>query len=354
MEAKIINKFPIREYLAGMNIHPAINKTYYGMYHSPFREDKTASMRVNYDKNLWYDFGSNEGGALIDLVMLIENCTNGKAMQILERIIQGSVSFSFHGNGIGKAQTALKPRATMQISRVAPISNHALVNYLAERRISADVARKYCRQIDYKVGDRSYFALAFKNDKGGYEIRNPYYKACTSKALTTIAQSETKRVFVFEGFFDFLSFLEIGRRGGKEASDFIGQSDFIVINSVALVNPLLSALKPYSDIRLMLDNDNAGVKAREQIQAVYPSAMDCSKSYSRHKDLNQFLVNSGSKELAEFISRCVIVRTETKVSSLNDNLAFTPEGRKSGAINRLEQPSAKVKIQTKKRRGLCR
>jgi hypothetical protein len=92
MKSTDINRFPIREYLAGLNIYPAKERGYYGMYHSPFREDNNASMKVDYDKNLWIDYGSNEGGTLIDLVMRIENCSAGEAMQKLEHL-SGTPSF---------------------------------------------------------------------------------------------------------------------------------------------------------------------------------------------------------------------------------------------------------------------
>ncbi|MFV0346100.1 MAG: toprim domain-containing protein [Bacteroidales bacterium] len=147
----------------------------------------------------------------------------------------------------------------------------------------------------------SYFALAFKNDKGGYEIRNPYYKACTSKALSTIAHSETKRVFVFEGFFDFLSLLEIGRRSGKEASDFIGQSDFIVMNSVALINPLLSALKSYSDIRLMLDYDLAYKLTADEVRCY----KELTKLKNNFQNIANFMKYRASSELRTAIKEAI-------------------------------------------------
>lgn len=56
MDAKAINKFPIREYLAARGIHPAKDRGYYGLYHSPLREDHTPSFKVDYEQNLWYDF----------------------------------------------------------------------------------------------------------------------------------------------------------------------------------------------------------------------------------------------------------------------------------------------------------
>jgi DNA primase len=95
MDSKIINQFPIRDYLAGSGIYPVKDNNFCGMYYSPFREDYNASMKVDYNKNLWIDYGIGEGGTLIDLVMRIQNCSNGRAMQLLEQKIAGMVSFSF-------------------------------------------------------------------------------------------------------------------------------------------------------------------------------------------------------------------------------------------------------------------
>jgi hypothetical protein len=61
MNSKIINQFPIRDYLAGSGIDPAKENGHYGMYYSPFREDHNASMKVDYNKNLWIDYGTGEG-----------------------------------------------------------------------------------------------------------------------------------------------------------------------------------------------------------------------------------------------------------------------------------------------------
>lgn len=37
------------------------------MYRSPLRADSNASFSVSLDKNLWYDFGTSQGGNVIDL-----------------------------------------------------------------------------------------------------------------------------------------------------------------------------------------------------------------------------------------------------------------------------------------------
>ena len=50
MNYKEINSYPIEDYLKELGITPAKEHAYYGMYHSPFREDKTPSFKVDYDK----------------------------------------------------------------------------------------------------------------------------------------------------------------------------------------------------------------------------------------------------------------------------------------------------------------
>ena len=64
------NHISIKDYLKSLGILPAVDKYYYGMYHSPFRQDDTPSFKVDYGVNLWCDFGTGEGGSLITDVTL--------------------------------------------------------------------------------------------------------------------------------------------------------------------------------------------------------------------------------------------------------------------------------------------
>ncbi len=231
MDAKAINKFPIREYLAARGIRPAKDRGYYGLYHSPLREDRTPSMKVDYDKNLWIDYGAGEDGTLIDLVMRMEQCDAGEAMQRLERHIGGMQTSplspsGFSSSRLGKAIqncSALAPQhrfigknpASQQtpsivIERVRPLDNPALLAYLTKRGIDLAVARAHCSEVHYRVAGKSYFAVGFRNDAGGWELRNRYFKGCTSKAPTT-RRGDYPTCLVFEGFMDYLSFLTLKR-----------------------------------------------------------------------------------------------------------------------------------------------
>ena len=281
MNSKDINRFPIREYLAGLNIYPAKERGYYGMFHSPFREDNDASMKVDYNKNLWIDYGSNEGGTLIDLVMRIESCSAREAMQKLEQHLSGTPSFSFQGNNPLKEE--VKPEPAIQITGVATLSNSSLVDYLRERKINIDVAKLHCKEIAYSVNGKPYFAIGFPNDAGGYELRNKYFKGCTSKAITshTTGQNTCQ---VFEGFMDYLSFLTMKNRQQSPA-------DVIILNSLTNLPKAVNALAGYKSIALFLDNDEAGKRAVQNLRSVYKEVIDQSAHYANRKDLNEYLCN---------------------------------------------------------------
>ncbi len=280
MDSKIINQFPIWNYLAGSDIYPAKDNGFYGMYHSPFREDHKASMKVDYNKNLWIDYGTGEGGTLIDLVMRIENCSNGKAMQLLEQKIAGTSSFSF------QKETKIIPKITQQqaitIRNVGILTNPGLIGYLRERCIDIEIAQLHCQEVHYSVNGKPYFAVGFRNDNGGYELRNKYFKGCTSKDTTTIKAGNNDTCQLFEGFMDYLSFLTM--KNWQQS-----KTDVIVLNSLSNLAKVKNTLTAYSSIVAFLDNDEAGKRAVQELKSCYPNVIDQSGCYAKHKDLNDCL-----------------------------------------------------------------
>ncbi len=65
------------------------------MYQAPYRNDSQASLKVSHRENLWIDFGTNEGGTLIDLVLKIYPQLNiSEAMKDISETT--NFFFSFH------------------------------------------------------------------------------------------------------------------------------------------------------------------------------------------------------------------------------------------------------------------
>lgn len=91
MTYKEANNISIKDYLNSLGIQPVTEKGSYGMYRSPLREDNTPSFKVDYNANLWCDYGTGEGGTLIDLVMKQNGCN---AYGAICRLEQGDTAFA--------------------------------------------------------------------------------------------------------------------------------------------------------------------------------------------------------------------------------------------------------------------
>ena len=273
-----IKQISIRAYLAEQGLHPVKDNPRYGLYLSPIREEHSPSFKVDYMRNLWYDFGLGTGGSIIDLIMRLEQCDAGEAMRQLERHIDGPSVFSF----IGKNPAPQRPPSII-VERVQPLENPALLDYLMERGIDHDTARLHCSEVHYYVVDKSYFAVGFRNDARGWELRNRYFKGCTSKAPTT-RRGDYPTCLVFEGFMDYLSYLTLKR-------DPNPPHDVVVLNSVANLAKALPFIVSHKQVYAYLDNDEAGRKATAELKKACRNLSDQSVYYRPHNDLNDYLRN---------------------------------------------------------------
>ena len=289
MTYKEANNISIKDYLNSLGIQPAKEKGSYGMYRSPLREDNTPSFKVDYNVNLWCDFGTGEGGSLIDLVMKQNGCN---AYGAICRLEQGdTASFSFHGKDLPERDTKRQAAGPIEIRRIQPLQNPALIRYLQERGISPGTASPYVQEMYYRIGGKPYFALAFRNDSGGYELRNPRFKGSTSKDITHIRQKGEPRekCLVFEGFMDYLSFLTLRMKNCPTMPD-LDRQDYVILNSTANVSKALDVMSPYERIHCLLDNDKAGFEATRAIELEYSyHVRDFSHNYRGYSDLNDYL-----------------------------------------------------------------
>ena len=255
--------------------------------HSPFRAEKTPSFKINPNLNTWYDFGAGFGGTILDLVMKLENKDTKQAVKKLRELAGDTTTsnnnfFSFpQHNTFNQSNKIINKIIDYEIK---PLSNKALIKYLQERKISLQASKQHLKEIYYKVNNKNYFGLAFRNNSKGYEIRNKYFKgAVGTKDITTIMNAEEKKkeCVVFEGFMDFLSYLTIKPNTGK---------DFIILNSVALVDKSIQIITQYNNVSLALDNDQAGDIATKKIIEHIPKATDVRKFYKNYKDLNEYIM----------------------------------------------------------------
>ena len=285
-----LKAIPIADYLhTAYGIKPAKRYNGYALYHAPYREDFNASMKVDFRENLWHDYGTGQGGSIIDLVMRLQGCSAYEAMKHLagkrETIVAPS---SFHREDHREhrrdEQRANNRRHILSISDELP--SH-LQRYLREvRKIDLAVASGYLRHIHYEVGGREYSAIGFPNRSGGYELRddNAFKGTIAPKDISVIAGREDNApLCIFEGFMDFLSLLTMK---GKETSPCL------VLNSVSNLPRAIDYLheKGIDSVRAFLDNDQAGRNAILTLQSTGIKVEDMSRHYAQYKDLNDYHV----------------------------------------------------------------
>jgi hypothetical protein len=167
------------------------------------------------------------------------------------------------------------------------LGSFGLLNYLQERRIPIDIADKFCREVRYELNNKVYYGIGFKNDSGGYEIRNRYFKGSSSPKNITTIDNKAKEVGVFEGFFDFLSFMAIHQNQEQL------RMDFMILNSVSMFQRARPFMENHDKIRLYLDRDSTGQNFSQKAFAINDKYKDESSLYKHYKDLNDWLVNIG-------------------------------------------------------------
>lgn len=269
-----IKKLSIASYLQSIGCEIKNDRGYYGMYLSPYREDVQPSLKVDFNKNLWTDFGSQDGGSIIDLVMKVENCSFSEAIERLKTQEHQITSFSFHRNTLCKESTII-------IRKIKQLENKALLQYLNIRKINLSIATQYCKEVYYTVNGKPYFAVGFKNDSGGFELRSKYFKGCTAKDITSLRKS-ADTLIVFEGFMDYLSLITL--------EPTCQSYDAVILNSLSMLDRLKEIIQTYSQVRLYLDNDMAGDTSTSRILSCSAHVTDCRDLYKGFKDCNDYLI----------------------------------------------------------------
>ncbi len=170
--------------------------------------------------NRWYDFGDGKGGNLIDFGILYHKCSVRELLNKLNK------SFSFQEQNIHVKQEDEEAKKIV-IIKEHKISSFILLRYLHKRRIPVDIAKQFCREVDYELYGKRYYAIGFKNNAGGYELRNEKFKASSSPKDVTVIENQSEKITVFEGFFNFLSYQAIHQKQEQP------ETNFLILNSTS-------------------------------------------------------------------------------------------------------------------------
>lgn len=251
------------DYLASLGYHPQNVSPPDYWFLSPFRDEKTASFKVNRQKNVWYDHAVGKGGDLIDFGTLYHNCSISELLARLSAPV-----FSFHPPTISGSLSDSNTRFAGEKKETTdnkivvldshPLAANELLNYLQKRCIPLEIASRFCKEVDFLLYGKQHTVIGFQNIAGGYELRSENFKGSSSPKDITFVDNRTDDVAVFEGFFNFLSFCTVNKNLTAPLSNCL------ILNSLSFFEKSRSLMEPYRQVHLILDRDSAGKSCTKQ------------------------------------------------------------------------------------------
>lgn len=269
-------------------------------YLSPLRVEKSPSFKVDRGRNIWYDHGLGLGGTLIDFGLQFHQCSLVELLCILSEAKEQS--FSFQQPHLRSQKGQLAKETKLQILHSEPLQQPSLSAYILHRGISLQTAKRYLEQVSYRVNEKEFMALGFRNNSGGYELRSETFKGSSSpKDSTLVKGSKTTEILaVFEGIFSFLSYLELREnyatlvQKSRVEDDTVFEkmeANFLVLNSLSFLEKRRETMEHYSKINLYLDRDQAGAEATQKALHWSQRYTDRSSLFRGYKDFNDYLVH---------------------------------------------------------------
>ncbi len=271
---EVKEKISIRMVLESVNLFPVKENRKTAFYFALDREEKIPSLSVDFVKNKAFDFGTGKSYDVISIVQQMNQCSVSEALKYLEKL-DFPVQKKFQNE-------ETKQQKEYKILNVCEIQHPALIQYLKFRKVYEQ--EELVNEVEYELNGKKYFGIGFFNNSGGVEIRNKYSKICLDKKDVTMVENQSSEICIFEGFFDYLTYKNLEK---KENST----SDYLILNSTAMLFKVEELLKVYDKIFLFLDNDSNGELIKSKIQNQHKNVEDCSLIYQKFKDLNEWFVN---------------------------------------------------------------
>ncbi|MBB5396685.1 toprim domain-containing protein [Mucilaginibacter sp. AK015] len=277
-------------YLASIGINPVRVVGDFHYYLSPLRDENHPSFRIERSRNKWTDFGIElKRKSFLDFIMAYRNIDIKEAVRQLNNQEIRPAAY------IRSADLRLEPMPEplkVKVFKDSMLQSAALLCYLQLRNIDLEIASHYCREVNFNIKGKNYYGIGFRNDSGRFEIRSPYMKAAENKQITTINNCATM-VRVFEGFFDFLTFMTLHKNNPPH-------SNYVILHCAHLMRrkETQDFLALHDKVFLFLDNDPTGEKyTHEAISADGKRYEDRRFQYATHADLNEWAVDKAADVL---------------------------------------------------------
>ncbi len=279
------------------------------MYYSPFRDEDSPSLHINPSANLWMDFGSGEGGNSLKLVSILAGISLSDAWDYIANLDTNLIV----SQKVSSSDSHNSAQSKIVIDRVCDrFTYRNLISYAESRGISRHILERYCRQVVYHLEgspNKKWTAIGFPNE-GGWVLRHGYAgmyaKRCTNSSCTFLNpcgeqtnEPHSDNVEVFEGFFDFMSWLVLKER----TKPF---SDICILNSVNNLSRAQEFILSHNRISCWLDNDQAGKDTYKKIKNLRSDAVShiTQLENTSCNDLNDLLLHTIAQDKKEYTNLC--------------------------------------------------
>ena len=289
---------------------------------------QTGAVKIYDDTNSWYCHACKQGGDIITLYKLQTNQSYNEVLSILANNLGVAIDNSNHffksNKNLNKNKAFSKPENFTEyyLECQNRIKEPDATNYLSKRGISVETAEAYgigydpkadTAQTGYKTPrliiptSKTHYVARRIDNENKFKVLNPKNSTPHIFNNNVLYKPEVTEIFVTEGIFDCLSFLEAGYSA-------------IALNSTVNVDILINMLKKKrtdATLILCLDNDQAGINAtiklREFLQSnnlSFLTANFCDKG----KDPNDMWVENKEKFQDEVAK--LLIKSSPKPDSL--------------------------------------
>lgn len=295
---RIKRDFPIINYFHGL-VNSGLLK-YEGIHGKEhffgFLSQRTGSIAVDNQANVWYDHSAGKGGDIIEAVQVFEDMTFPQSIQRLA----GSIP-----TNIIPPKKMAQHASKIEIESVAIISHPALIYYIQSRGLEPEEITAFAKEVHWRNKGKSYFAVGFPNESGGWVLRSSIFKGnILGGGISIQTLGKPERIKVFEGWFDFLSYLKL-----SEASNFKA----FILNSTSNLSfrLMLDILNENEVVDLYLDNDATGEKYTNSFFKIAQLYRFCQENgLTTDWDLNG--LKGSRNKIGELISKLGIKPSEEK------------------------------------------
>jgi hypothetical protein len=255
MTVKEANTIPLVDLLHKLGLEPtdAPDVGNDVWYKSPFNaSEKATNLHVDKRRNVWYDFGLQQGGRNLDFIILYNNCDETTALAVISDFFSKSKVFK-------KQDTSNVKKEVFSLKEVKPLQHPMLIAFLQdELKIKQPIAKKFLIEVAFvhNQDKKDYFAIAMKNEAEGYAIKNKYFEGFLGRKDITILRGVSPTLNSVSVFMDIPDFLAAADYYG----DILTHHDVIIMHHTEFFEKTLrlTQVKKYSHVFTYFPNDAVG------------------------------------------------------------------------------------------------